>query len=207
MCLCFISSAPFQVWKQVSKTSKLALQPVYMSFKTFDAITDWQNITLICFHFDTHSFILMKDELFSIKKQLLQGFSPDDDAYPLGAPLFMETPRPCSPLAHLDFPDFDEVKIFSSKKEFIYISVVVVVQQPFSLTRVFFQVMPTTALADEEAFPEASGSQSDRKTSISINTLDILSVNQLLESVSHFCCVLFFSGRVLLKIIHLGNWY
>ncbi|KAM6566790.1 hypothetical protein CsatA_025918 [Cannabis sativa] len=94
---------------------------------------------------------LSEDELLSIKKQLLQGFSPDD-AYPLGAPLFMETPRPCSPLAQLDFPDHDEV-------------------------------MPGGALTDEEAFPEPSGSQSDRKTSISISSLDILSVNQLLESV------------------------
>ncbi|PON88688.1 Armadillo-type fold containing protein [Trema orientale] len=94
---------------------------------------------------------LPEDELLSIKKQLSQGFSPDD-AYPLGAPLFMETPRPCSPLAQLDFPDPDEV-------------------------------IPTASLTDEEAFPEPSGSQSGRKTSISINTLDILSVNQLLESV------------------------
>ncbi|XP_062107804.1 protein SEMI-ROLLED LEAF 2 isoform X2 [Humulus lupulus] len=94
---------------------------------------------------------LSEDELLSIKKQLSQGFSPDD-AYPLGAPLFMETPRPCSPLAQLDFPDPDEA-------------------------------IPTGALTDEEAFPEPSGSQSDRKTSISISSLDILSVNQLLESV------------------------
>ncbi|KAG5025840.1 hypothetical protein JHK86_021754 [Glycine max] len=38
------------------------------------------------------------DELSSTKNQLLQGFSPDD-AYPSGPPLFMETSRPCSPLA------------------------------------------------------------------------------------------------------------
>lgn len=42
--------------------------------------------------------------------------------------------------------------------------------------------MPT-ALTDEEAFPDLNGSQSARKTSLSINSLDILSVNQLLESV------------------------
>ena len=44
----------------------------------------------------------------SIKKQLVQGFSPDD-AYPLGPPLFMETPGKSSPLAQIEFPDFDEV--------------------------------------------------------------------------------------------------
>ncbi|KAG5016061.1 hypothetical protein JHK85_022197 [Glycine max] len=38
------------------------------------------------------------DELSSTKNQLLQGFFPDD-AYPSGPPLFMETSRPCSPLA------------------------------------------------------------------------------------------------------------
>ncbi|XP_062173237.1 protein SEMI-ROLLED LEAF 2 isoform X3 [Alnus glutinosa] len=100
-------------------------------------------------HFMSKSAKLSEDELSSIKKQLSQGFSPDD-AYPLGPPLFMETPRPCSPLAQIEFPDFDEV---------------------------------TGALTDEEAFPEPSGSQSGRRTSLSINTLDIISVNQLLESV------------------------
>ncbi|KAL5781115.1 hypothetical protein ACOSP7_006144 [Xanthoceras sorbifolium] len=102
-------------------------------------------------HFMTKFETLSEDELYSIKKQLSQGFSPDD-AYPLGVPLFMETPRPCSPLAQTEFKAFDEV-------------------------------MPLGALTDEEAFPEPSGSQSDRKSSLSINTLDILSVNELLESV------------------------
>lgn len=123
------------------------------ALKSLSAIqlNDHQLKETVISHFMTKFAKLSEDELASIKKQLSQGFSPDD-AYPLGAPLFMETPRPCSPLAHMDFPDLDEV-------------------------------MPTAALTDEEAFPEASGSQSDRKTSISINTLDILSVNQLLESV------------------------
>ncbi|KAF3458013.1 hypothetical protein FNV43_RR02676 [Rhamnella rubrinervis] len=102
-------------------------------------------------HFMTKFAKLSEDELLGIKKQLTQGFSPDD-GYPLGAPLFMDTPRPCSPLAHLDLEDFGEV-------------------------------MNPAQLTDEETFPEASGSQSDRKTSISINSLDVLGVNQLLESV------------------------
>lgn len=45
-----------------------------------------------------------------MKKQLLLGFSPDD-AYPLGGPLFMETPRPCSPLARMELQAFDEVNM------------------------------------------------------------------------------------------------
>ncbi|KAK1356322.1 protein SEMI-ROLLED LEAF 2 [Heracleum sosnowskyi] len=93
---------------------------------------------------------LSEEELLSIKKQLLEGFSPDD-AYPLGGPLFMETPRPCSPLARMEFQAFDEE-------------------------------MPS-ALTDEEAFPDLNGSSSGRKTSLPFNSLDILSVNQLLESV------------------------
>ncbi|XP_012573225.1 protein SEMI-ROLLED LEAF 2 isoform X2 [Cicer arietinum] len=60
-------------------------------------------------HFLTKFSKLPEDELSSIKKQLAQGFSPDD-AYPLGPPLFMETPRPCSPLAQIEFPDFDEIE-------------------------------------------------------------------------------------------------
>ncbi|WVZ04345.1 hypothetical protein V8G54_025151 [Vigna mungo] len=94
---------------------------------------------------------LSEDELSTIKKQLVQGFSPDD-AYPLGPPLFMETPVQCSPLAEIEFPDFDEI-------------------------------MAPAALMDEEARPEPSGSQSDRKSSLSSNNPDILSVNELLQSV------------------------
>ncbi|XP_074291923.1 protein SEMI-ROLLED LEAF 2-like isoform X2 [Silene latifolia] len=91
---------------------------------------------------------LSEDELSGIKKQLLQGFSPDE-SYPLGVPLFMETPQSCSPLGGMDFEPFDEV------------------------------VEPLL----DESFLDASGSQSGRKTSMSSNSLDILSVNQLLESV------------------------
>ncbi|KAL5703058.1 hypothetical protein ACHQM5_028197 [Ranunculus cassubicifolius] len=46
----------------------------------------------------------------------------------------------------------------------------------------FDEVMPS-AMTDEEAFLEGGGSHSDRKTSLPANTLDILSVNQLLDSV------------------------
>ncbi|KAE8646621.1 protein SEMI-ROLLED LEAF 2 isoform X2 [Cucumis sativus] len=102
-------------------------------------------------HFTIKYANLSEAELSSIREQLLHGFLPDE-AYPLGAPLFMETPRPCSPLAKLAFPDYDEG-------------------------------MPPAALTDDEAFLEPSGSQSDRKTSLSISNLDILNVNQLLESV------------------------
>ncbi|XWS35272.1 hypothetical protein CRYUN_Cryun21dG0111900 [Craigia yunnanensis] len=102
-------------------------------------------------HFMTKFEKLSEDELSSIKKQLLLGFSPDD-AYPLGAPFFMETPRPCSPLAQMEFQAFEEI-------------------------------MPLAAITDEEAFSEANGSHSDRKASLSISTLDVLSVNELLDSV------------------------
>lgn len=45
---------------------------------------------------------------------------------------------------------------------------------------------------DEEALLDPSGSQSGRKSSLSINSLHVLSVNQLLESVSnifHLCLI------------------
>ncbi|XP_021659433.2 protein SEMI-ROLLED LEAF 2 isoform X2 [Hevea brasiliensis] len=94
---------------------------------------------------------LTEDDLSGIKEQLHQEFSPDD-AYPLGAPLFMETPRPCSPLAQIEFQAIEEI-------------------------------MPAASLTDDESVTEANGNLSDRKTSLSVNSLDILSVNELLESV------------------------
>ncbi|XP_050207337.1 protein SEMI-ROLLED LEAF 2 isoform X2 [Mercurialis annua] len=101
-------------------------------------------------HFTRKFEKLTQDELSGIKAQLHQDFFPDD-AYPLGAPLFMDTPRPSSPLAQMEFQAFEEI-------------------------------MPA-ASTDDENLIEANGSQSDRKTSLSTNTLDILSVNELLESV------------------------
>ncbi|KAI9079393.1 hypothetical protein K1719_038692 [Acacia pycnantha] len=114
-------------------------------------VDDRQLKETVISYFMTKFAKLSEDELSSIKKQLLQGFSPDD-AYPSGPPLFMETPRPCSPLAQIEFSDFDEI-------------------------------MAPVALMDEEMEPEPSKSQSDRKTSLSFNNPDVLSVNQLLESV------------------------
>lgn len=38
-------------------------------------------------------------------------------------------------------------------------------------------------MTDDDAFLEPSGSQSDRKTSLSSHTVDIINVNQLLASV------------------------
>ncbi|KAH1220243.1 hypothetical protein GmHk_12G033952 [Glycine max] len=64
----------------------------------------------------------------------------------------METPGKSSPLAQIEFPDFDEI------------------------------VAPL-ALMDEETWPKSSGSQSDHKSSLSSNSPDILSVNQLIQSV------------------------
>lgn len=43
--------------------------------------------------------------------------------------------------------------------------------------------MPAASLTDDETVTEANGNLSDRKTSLSVNSLDILSVNELLESV------------------------
>lgn len=94
---------------------------------------------------------LSEEERLNMKAQLSQGFSPDDE-YPLGGPLFMETPLPCSPVAQTEFQAFDEV-------------------------------MPHADSTDEDMFQDQYGSHSGRKDSLSINSLDILSVNQLLESV------------------------
>ncbi|XP_076942808.1 protein SEMI-ROLLED LEAF 2-like [Bidens hawaiensis] len=94
---------------------------------------------------------LSEEEQLNMKAQLSQEFSPDDE-YPLGGPLFMETPLPCSPVAQTEFQAFDEV-------------------------------MPHADETDDDTFQEQYGGQSGRKDSLSMNSLDILSVNQLLESV------------------------
>ncbi|CAH1412502.1 unnamed protein product [Lactuca virosa] len=94
---------------------------------------------------------LSEEEELNMKTQLSEGFFPDDE-YPLGGPLFMDTPLPCSPVAQTDFQAFDEV-------------------------------MPHADETDEDTFQDQYGSQSARKDSLSMNSLDILSVNQLLESV------------------------
>ncbi|XP_039045638.1 protein SEMI-ROLLED LEAF 2-like isoform X2 [Hibiscus syriacus] len=121
--------------------------------KTFLAIEldDLHLKETVISHFMTKFDKFSEDELSSVKKQIREGFSPDD-AYPFGAPLFMETPRPCSPLAQIEFQPFEEI-------------------------------LPLATITDDEAFPEANGSQSDRKASQSLSTLDVLSVNELLDSV------------------------
>ncbi|MED6206006.1 hypothetical protein PIB30_022896 [Stylosanthes scabra] len=48
----------------------------------------------------------------------------------------------------------------------------------------FDEIVTPKVSIGEESGPEPSGSQSDRRTSLSTNTTDVLSVNQLLESVS-----------------------
>eukprot|EP00268_Persea_americana_P032780 TRINITY_DN3232_c1_g1_i2.p1 TRINITY_DN3232_c1_g1~~TRINITY_DN3232_c1_g1_i2.p1 ORF type:complete len:966 (+),score=170.50 TRINITY_DN3232_c1_g1_i2:207-3104(+) len=93
---------------------------------------------------------LSEEDLSGIKSQLLQEFLPDD-AFPLGAPLFMETPHLCSPFVQ-DYQFFDEI-------------------------------MPPACMTDDDAFHDECGNQSDRKTSVSVKAFDILSVNQLIESV------------------------
>ncbi|RRT83399.1 hypothetical protein B296_00017762 [Ensete ventricosum] len=55
--------------------------------------------------------MILQEKLLSLREQLLQEFSPDD-ALPLGAPLFMETPYPCSPLEQQGCQTCDEVPFF-----------------------------------------------------------------------------------------------
>lgn len=55
-----------------------------------------------------HYIYICQEEQLNMKIQLSQGFSPDDE-FPLGGPLFMETPLPCSPVAQTEFQAFDEV--------------------------------------------------------------------------------------------------
>ncbi|CAN0858055.1 Protein SEMI-ROLLED LEAF 2 [Linum grandiflorum] len=121
-------------------------------------------------HFSTKLSKLSEDEMVEIKQQLLLGFSPDD-AYPLGGPLFMETPRPCSPLNQLDIHSLQEVIL-------------------------------EAALTDDEVLTEANGSHSDRKTSLSANTADILSVHELLDSMMTQCEALVSGKQQKMSMLH-----
>lgn len=76
------------------------------------------------------------------------------------------------------------------QKLFIIFSTFLALATSF-VTGIFFQAIPPDALTDEEAFLEPSGTQSDCKTSVSTNNIDIISVNQLLESVRHIFIIHF----------------
>jgi hypothetical protein len=94
----------------------------------------------------------LPEKFNGIEEQLLQEFSLDD-SFPLGAPLFMETPHSCSIYAEKDDHCFDEDGV------------------------------PSELDDDDDIIFEHSGSQSDRKTSGSMASSDVLTVNQLIESV------------------------
>ncbi|KAJ1286644.1 hypothetical protein BS78_03G368200 [Paspalum vaginatum] len=96
-------------------------------------------------------FESLPEKFNGIEEQLLQEFSLDD-SFPLGAPLFMETPHSCLMYAEKDDHCFDEDAVPSE-------------------------------LDDDDIIFEHSGSQSDRKTSGSMASSDVLTVNQLIESV------------------------
>lgn len=96
-------------------------------------------------------FESLPEKFNGIEEQLLQEFSLDD-SFPLGAPLFMETPHSCPMYAEKDDSCFDEDGVPSE-------------------------------LDDDDIIFEHSGSQSERKTSGSMASSDVLTVNQLIESV------------------------
>ncbi|TKW18256.1 hypothetical protein SEVIR_5G420200v4 [Setaria viridis] len=112
---------------------------------------DVELIEIVMSHFKK-KFENLPEKFNGIEEQLLQEFSLDD-SFPLGAPLFMETPHSCSMYAEKDDHCFDEDGVPSELDD-----------------------------ADDIIF-EHSGSQSDRKTSGSMASSDVLTVNQLIESV------------------------
>ncbi|TVU36181.1 hypothetical protein EJB05_18101 [Eragrostis curvula] len=111
--------------------------------------TELIEIVVSCFK---EKFKNLPEKFNWIEEQLHQEFSLDD-SFPLGAPLFMETPHSCSMYADKDDHCFDEDDV------------------------------PSELDDDDDIFFEHSGSQSDRKTSGSMASSDVLTVNQLMESV------------------------
>ncbi|CAO2172399.1 unnamed protein product [Urochloa humidicola] len=112
---------------------------------------DVELIEIVMSHFKK-KFENLPEKFNGIEEQLLQEFSLDD-SFPLGAPLFMETPHSCLMYAEKDDHCFDEDDVPSELED------------------------------DDDIIFEHSGSQSDRKTSGSMASSDVLTVNQLIESV------------------------
>ncbi|CAL4959970.1 unnamed protein product [Urochloa decumbens] len=111
---------------------------------------DVELIEIVMSHFKK-KFENLPEKFNGIEEQLLQEFSLDD-SFPLGAPLFMETPHSCLMYAEKDDQCFDEDDV------------------------------PSELDDDDDIIFEHSGSQSDRKTSGSMASSDVLTVNQLIES-------------------------
>ncbi|XP_010485557.1 PREDICTED: uncharacterized protein LOC109124630 [Camelina sativa] len=109
---------------------------------------------IVITHF-TSKFQTLSEEEQSILRKEIQSEFCRDDAHPLGGQLFTDTPGPSSPLNQIELPAFEEVEL-------------------------------SEIAAFEGISPGASGSQSGHRTSLSANTnpVDVLSVNELLESVS-----------------------
>ncbi|KAF8086325.1 hypothetical protein N665_0629s0035 [Sinapis alba] len=109
---------------------------------------------IVITHFTSKFPTLSEEEQSNLRKEIYSDFCRDD-AHPLGAPLFMDTSGPGSPLNQIELPAFEEVEL-------------------------------PAIMAFEGISPGASGSQSGHTTSLSTNTnpVDVLSVNELLESVS-----------------------
>ncbi|CAN7039264.1 unnamed protein product [Brassica oleracea var. botrytis] len=111
---------------------------------------------IVITHFTSKFQTLSEEEESNLRKEIESDFSRDEDAHPLGAPMFMDTPgSSSSPLNETEVPAFDEVEL-------------------------------SAIVAFEGASPGASGSEPGHNKSLSTNTnpADVLSVNELLESVS-----------------------
>ncbi|XP_013660624.2 protein SEMI-ROLLED LEAF 2-like isoform X3 [Brassica napus] len=109
---------------------------------------------IVITHFTSKFPTLSEEEQSNLRKEINSDFCRDD-AHPLVAPLFMDTAGSDSPLNQIELPAFEEVEL-------------------------------PAIVALEGISPGVSGSQSGHTTSLSTNTnpVDVLSVNELLESVS-----------------------
>ncbi|KAJ4867387.1 ARM repeat superfamily protein [Raphanus sativus] len=110
---------------------------------------------IVITQFTSNFQTLSEEEQSNLRKGIESDFSRDDDAHPLGAPFFMDTPGSSSPIDQTEVAAFDEVEL-------------------------------SAIVAFEGTSPGASGSEPGHNKSLSSNTnlADVLSVNQLLESVS-----------------------
>lgn len=112
-----------------------------------------------------------------MKEQLLKDFLPDD-ACPLGAQLFMETPGQVYQFDSQDRKSLDEVCTLYSLPNLAF--------GEYQLLRTFIfnvQVKPPIFVIDDGMPPDASESQPDPDFLLTVGNPNLLSVDQFLDSV------------------------
>lgn len=126
----------------------------------------------------TISVFLLQDSSL-IKQQLLNDFMPDD-ACPLGAPLSMETPIEIDQVGVQDDGEPDKVIYSNNFLFFVRSKQLSVSVQNDSIV----QAEPPLFTIEDDVLANASENQTDPDTNVAVESLSLISIDELLNSVS-----------------------